>query len=105
MCLSWGLPWLRQRRLTNYVSQLSHVTGLNFVRMCTASIGFVVKASFLVGTQLLVGDKAFVNGIAVRNPFFQVYKGDRVSLLTPTMPSNHRWKALTASVKVAPLKG
>ena len=89
-CISWGLPWLRQRRFTNYISQLNNITGLNFIRMCTLSIGFVVKASFLVRPQPPLGDKAFVNGVMVRNPFFQVYKGDRVALLTPSTPSNHR---------------
>lgn len=104
-CLSWGLPWLRQRRFTNYVSQLSSVTGLNFLKMCVSSIGFIVRASFVFAPSDLLGDKAFVNGFCTNNPFFQVYKGDRVALLTPSMPTNHRWKIFTATFKAYPFRG
>lgn len=70
--------------------------------MCSSSIGFIVRASFLVTPQTLLGEKAFVNGVYVANPFFQVYKGDRVSLLTPSTPSNSRKQAFTAFLRVPP---
>lgn len=79
-CLAWALPWLRQRRFTNYVSQLSQVTGLNFLKMCISSIGFVVRATSIVISRSF-GGKAFVNGIFICNPFYQLYKGDRVAVL------------------------
>ncbi len=89
-CLAWGLPWLRQRRFTNYVSQLVAVNGLSFLKMCLSSIGLVVRASALLPPSASLGDKVFVNGRYVVNPFFQVFKGDRVSLVAPSLPSAKR---------------
>lgn len=104
-CLAWGLPWLRQRRFTNYVSQLVAVTGLSFLKMCLSSIGLVVRASALLPPSASLGDKVFVNGRYVVNPFFQVFKGDRVSLVAPSLPSAARWRAFTDVIEMPPLVG
>jgi hypothetical protein len=104
-CLAWGLPWLRQRRFTNYVSQLDGITGLNFIKMCVSSVGFVVKASSLTAPSASFGDKAFVNGQHVYNPFFQVFRGDRVAVAKQSMPSTKRWVAFTNVVDIPPIAG
>lgn len=104
-CLAWGLPWLRQRRFTNYVSQLAHITGLNFLKMCLSSVGFIVRASALVPASSALGDKVFVNGRYTVNPFFQVFKGDRVCVVRPPLPSKGRWSIFTSVIEMPPLKG
>ena len=78
-CLAWGLPWARQRRLTRFITQLRGVTGLSFVQMCLGGLGALLKESGL-GQPGGLGQGAWVNGRLSRNPFFQLYKGDRVSL-------------------------
>lgn len=103
-CLAWGLPWLRQRRFTNYVSQLNGITGLNFLKMCVSSVGFVVRASSLTLSGSF-GDKAFVNGQHVCNPFFQVFMGDRITVAGEPLPSNNRRKALTGVIDMPPVAG
>jgi len=81
-CLAWALPWLRQRRFTNYVTQLTRVTGLGFLRMCAYSLGSLMRGSGLLPlTSGLVQTCAFVNGARVNNPFFQIHRGDRVGLV------------------------
>jgi hypothetical protein len=72
------------------VSQLNGVTGLNFLKMCVSSVGFVVRASSLASPSASFGDKAFVNGQHVYNPFFQVFRGDRVAVAKSSLPSNKR---------------
>ena len=104
-CLAWGLPWLRQRRFTNYVSQLANVTGLNFLKMCLSSVGFIVRASGLVPASAALGDKVFVNGRYTVNPFFQVFKGDRICVVRPPLPSKRRWSIFTSVIEMPPLRG
>ena len=78
-CLAWGLPWSRQRRLSNFITQLRGVTGLGFTQMCLCGLGSLVKEAGLSSDSGL-GRGAWVNGRLARNPFFQLYRGDRVAL-------------------------
>ena len=78
-CLAWGLPWARQRRLSNFITQLRGVTGLGFTQMCLCGVGSLVKEAGLSPAGGL-GRGAWVNGRLTRNPFFQLYLGDRVAL-------------------------
>jgi len=73
--------------------------------MCTSSIGFIVKASFFLPTPAMWGERAFVNGVYVSNPFFQTYKGDRVTIAGPSIPSRSRKQALTSIIRVPPFRG
>lgn len=73
--------------------------------MCVSSVGFVVRASSLALPGTSFGDKAFVNGRYTYNPFFQVFKGDRVAVVRPPLPSNKRWKTFTDVIGVPPMAG
>jgi hypothetical protein len=73
--------------------------------MCVSSVGFVVKASSLTAPSASFGDKAFVNGQHVYNPFFQVFRGDRVAVAKQSMPSTKRWVAFTNVVDIPPIAG
>lgn len=73
--------------------------------MCVSSVGFVAKASSLAAPSTSFGDKAFVNGQHVYNPFFQVFKGDRVAVAKPSLPSNKRWMAITDVIDIPPIAG
>lgn len=76
-CLAWGLPWARQRRLTSFIAQLRGVTGLGFLQMCLGGLGVLLRESGLL-PQGGLARGGWVNGRLVRNPFFQLYRGDRV---------------------------
>lgn len=104
-CLAWGLPWLRQRRFTNYVTQLAGVTGLGFVQMCLLSAGALIRGSGLLPTTEFHPGGIFVNGRRAPTPLLQVYKGDRVSV--PPMPTGgrHRLPRWVGAVAPRPLEG
>ena len=104
-CLAWGLPWLRQRRFTNYISQLTHVAGINFFSMCINSVGALVRAAGLAGSSQTLGEQAFVNGKRVVNPLFQLYKGDRVSLIKGPVEKFARWQRSAEVLITPPLRG
>ena len=104
-CLAWGLPWLRQRRFTNFISQLTHVTGINFFSMCINSVGSLVRVTGLVGAPQTLGEQAFVNGQRVCNPLFQLYKGDRVVLIKAPVVKFVRWQRNSEVLVTPPLRG
>lgn len=101
-CLSWGLQWRRQRRFTNFVTQLSGVTGLSFIRMCNSGAGSVVKSSGLVETKSLIAEAFFVNGREAPNPLFQVYKGDRITATRAPQKRGTRFQEWSRLYNVSP---
>lgn len=67
--------------------------------MCLGGLGALIKESGLSGAGVLARG-GWVNGRLVRNPFFQLYKGDRVAL-APTEGGHPRrdlgWLAFLAT--------
>lgn len=101
-CLAWGLPWARQRRLTNFIAQLRGVSGLGFIQMCLCGLGALVRESGLGAPSCALRQGAWVNGRLARNPFFQLYKGDRVALGPTESPFPRRDLAWIAPLATAP---
>jgi hypothetical protein len=101
-CVAWGLPWARQRRLTQFISQLRGITGLGFLQMCMGGLGALIKESGLSPAGVLARG-GWVNGRLVRNPFFQLYRGDRVALAPTEGTHPRRDLGWLASLQTAPL--
>ena len=104
-CLAWGLPWLRQRRFTNYIAQVTNVTGLNLFHMCLCSVGGIARASGLAPQMTGLGDLVFLNGKKVTNPFVQAYKGDRVTVTKGVVCTTSRAHGLLKTFSLTPLYG
>ena len=103
-CLAWGFPWIRQRRLTNYIAQLEGVTGLGFMRLCLGGVGAILRGCGLLGQQPLFAEWAFINGRRIVIPFYQLYKGDRVSVTRPPAPRGRRDLELLQYFQTSPLQ-
>lgn len=73
--------------------------------MCVSSVGFITRASALALPSPTFNDKAFVNGQCVYNPFFQVFRGDRVAVVKAPLPSRKRWAAFTSVIDIPPIAG
>jgi hypothetical protein len=76
---------------------------MGFIQMCLGGLGVLVKESGL--TRIADMDRGgWVNGRLIRNPFFQLYQGDRV-VVGPTAGVHPRrdlqWLAY---LKTAPLE-